>query len=41
MNTSTVTCFKDMAPDSGVPYQTLINLCLDDCVKKGLRISFA
>ena len=40
MNVSTVTYFKEMSEESGVPYQLLINLYLDDCVKKGLRIQF-
>ena len=26
--------FKDMSEESGVPYQTLINLYLQDCVKE-------
>jgi uncharacterized protein (DUF4415 family) len=26
--------FKDMSDDSGIPYQTLINLYLQDCVKE-------
>ena len=26
--------FKDMSDDSGIPYQTLINLYLQDCVKQ-------
>ena len=40
MKVSTVTYFKNMAEESGVPYQILINIYLDDCVKKGLRIQF-
>ena len=26
--------FKDMSDNSGIPYQTLINLYLQDCVKE-------
>ncbi len=40
MKVSTVTYFKKMSEESGVPYQLLINLYLDDCVKKGLQIQF-
>lgn len=40
MKVSTVMYFKEMSEESGVPYQLLINLYLDDCVKKGLRIQF-
>ena len=40
MKVSTVTYFKKMSEESGVPYQILINLYLDDCVKKGLRVQF-
>ncbi|MBQ3762819.1 MAG: antitoxin [Clostridia bacterium] len=34
---STVTYFKQLAEESGIPYQTLINLYLTDCVKKELK----
>lgn len=30
----TITYFKGMAADSGIPYQTLINLYLADCAKE-------
>ena len=40
MKISTVTYFKKMSEESGVPYQILINLYLDDCVRKGLRVQF-
>lgn len=32
MNTATVEYFKSMSSESGIPYQTLINLYLDECV---------
>ncbi len=41
MKVSTVTYFKKMSEESGIPYQLLINLYLDDCVKKGLQIQFS
>ena len=31
--------FKDMSEDSGIPYQTLINLYLQDCVKEHRTLS--
>lgn len=34
LNTTTVEYFKAMSVESGIPYQTLINLYLDDCVKE-------
>lgn len=40
LKVSTVNYFKEMAEESGVPYQILINIYLDDCVKKGLRVQF-
>ena len=40
LKVSTVNYFKEMAEESGVPYQILINFYLDDCVKKGLRVQF-
>ena len=33
-----VTYFKDMATDAGVPYQSLINLYLRDCVTQHRQI---
>ena len=29
--------FKDLADETGIPYQQLINLYLRDCVTQGLR----
>ena len=31
LDTATIDYFKAMASDSGIPYQTLINLYLSDC----------
>ena len=40
MNTSTVAYFKNMSSESGIPYQTLINLYLDECVSEKKRLQF-
>lgn len=42
LNTDIVEYFKKQAEDSGIPYQTLINLYLMDCVtnKRELKISW-
>ncbi len=34
MDEETIAYFKGMAADSGIPYQTLINLYLADCAKE-------
>jgi len=39
MKVSTIDYFKDMASRLGVPYQTLINLFLNECAEKKLQIS--
>jgi len=36
-----VTYFKDMAKKSGVPYHSLINLYLRDCVARHRKVRFA
>ena len=36
-----VTYFKDMAQEAGVPYQSLINLYLRDCVIQHRRVNIA
>ena len=41
MNTTTVDYFKEMAAVSGVPYQTIINLYLDECVREKKALTFA
>jgi predicted DNA binding CopG/RHH family protein len=33
-------CFKELAEDTGIPYQNLINLYLHDCVISGKKPSF-
>ena len=41
MNVTTVDYFKLISSESGIPYQTLINLYLDECVKEQKRLKFA
>ena len=36
----TVGYFKQLAQDSGIPYQSLINLYLKDCVREHRKPSF-
>ncbi len=40
MNISTVGYFKAMASETGIPYQTLINMYLDECVREKKRLKF-
>ena len=42
LDTSVIDYFKDEATESGIPYQTLINLYLAECVKekKKLKVSW-
>ena len=35
----TIEYFKDLAGESGIPYQTLINLYLRDCASTGRKLS--
>ena len=37
----TICYFKAMAEETGVPYQTLINLYLRDCATSGKRLSLS
>ena len=43
LDRDTVTYFKSMAAESGIPYQTLINLYLRDCAlhERKLRMKWA
>ncbi|MCR5594041.1 MAG: antitoxin [Saccharofermentans sp.] len=34
---STIDYFKKLAEETGIPYQNLIDLYLDDCVQKGIK----
>ena len=40
MRSTTIDYFKLMSQETGVPYQTIINLYLDDCVKQQRKIQF-
>ena len=42
IDSDTIKYFKDQAEDSGIPYQTLINLYLTDCAvnKKKLQLAW-
>lgn len=35
----TIEYFKDLSDESGIPYQTLINLYLRDCAVSGRKLS--
>lgn len=40
INTSTIEYFKELSAETGIPYQVLINLYLDECVKEKKKIQF-
>jgi predicted DNA binding CopG/RHH family protein len=40
LDLSTIEYFKAMAAETGIPYQTLINLYLRDCAATGKRLAF-
>ncbi|MBO6140587.1 MAG: BrnA antitoxin family protein [Ruminococcus sp.] len=40
IDTSTIDYFKALAEETGVPYQTLINLYLTDCAKQNKKLTF-
>ena len=37
----TISYFKDLSEETGIPYQTLINLYLRDCAATGRRLDIA
>jgi predicted DNA binding CopG/RHH family protein len=39
LDEQTIEYFKDLADETGIPYQTLINLYLRDCAATGRRVS--
>ncbi len=39
LDEATIGYFKGLAEEIGVPYQTLINLCLRDCATSGRKLS--
>ena len=41
LNTDTVSYFKTLANQTGIPYQTLINLYLTDCAEHKRQLSFS
>ena len=41
LNANTVDYFKAMASETGIPYQTLINLYLTECAENKRRISLS
>ena len=40
MKSSTIDYFKQMSEETGVPYQTLMNMYLDDCVRQKRKLKF-
>ena len=38
LNTETIDYFKEMSSQSGIPYQTLINLYLTDCAQNHRKL---
>ncbi|MBI1321448.1 MAG: antitoxin [Candidatus Hydrogenedens sp.] len=40
LDASTVSYFKELAGEMGMPYQNLINLYLRDCVQQGKRLEW-
>lgn len=40
LNIETIEYFKDLSGELGIPYQTLINMYLMDCVKQKKRLKF-
>ncbi len=41
LDEGTITYFKDLADETGIPYQTLINLYLRDCAQNGKRLDIS
>ena len=41
LSPDTIQYFKDQSSEMGIPYQTLINLYLDDCVRKKKKLELA
>ncbi len=39
LDQETIAYFKGLADDTGIPYQTLINLYLRDCAANGKKLS--
>lgn len=41
IDNDTIEYFKTMAAENGIPYQTLINLYLEDCVKNKKKLTIS
>ena len=41
LDSSVIDYFKEMSASSGIPYQTLINLYLSDCVKSRRQLNIS
>lgn len=41
LDVDTITYFKDLAAESGIPYQTLINLYLSDCARSNRQLELS
>jgi predicted DNA binding CopG/RHH family protein len=41
INVDTIAYFKALAEQTGIPYQTLINLYLNDCAENQRKLSFS
>lgn len=41
IDSSTIDFFKDLAADTGIPYQTLINLYLADCAERKRKLKMS
>jgi uncharacterized protein (DUF4415 family) len=41
LDESTVAYFRELAEETGIPYQTLINLYLRDCAAKNRRLDLS
>ena len=39
LDADTIEYFRDLAEESGIPYQTLINLYLRECASSGKKLS--
>ena len=39
LDEATIDYFRELAEETGIPYQTLINLYLRDCAAKGRRLA--
>lgn len=40
ISTAVINYFKEMATDTGIAYQTLINMYLEECVRENKKLNF-